>query len=494
MILICAQVNCNEISTNRLRFNIQDQRLYCFDHYKLKDRKKKRKPKFQPIPSHWLSEDINGLINLTCSQGENCPSDKLEVVDKNLLCENHIPLQRPLDTKELSVTKQDLQTYPPSAPPHIAPKTVKKLELRQNDVFLKLDENIPESDKLNSLPVTIKCTLEKLVEQIDNGQDEETQQDCNISMRLLFKSISKEASKRFHSGGISLADCTNKSILKESALLGLSNTEEIFLNLYEPFCIATFGLQGSGKSHSLSVIVENCLLSTSNCVHNEDKVIIDLKTSMCCLVLHYDQSAQSVCEVTGLTKPRIGRSLCLSNDRMIVLVSPTYYLQRKAFYGPNINVRPLLFEWRTMTADRLRKLMRLSSDDTQLYVATLLDILRSYQRLNRLPLFKDFINEVCSKADVKGQSAPLIQRLNILQSFIHESSKNSAIKAYALDISAAIKSGFLIVADISDPLLSKEEASGVFELLVESFRTAPLTGCGKLLALDEAHKVLKLMI
>lgn len=349
-------------------------------------------------------------------------------------------------------------------------------------------EDTTEKAQLEALPVTAEFTLDELVGQIEAIADVENH--TSTSLRDFFKGIARTASKQHHTRGISLADTTNKSLFKESALLGFTAPgKEIFLNLYEPFCVATIGLQGSGKSHSLSVIVENCLLSTRNSEEKDDSDIIDLQTSMCCLVLHYDQSAQSVCEVTGFIRPRIGRFLCLPNDRMIVLVSPTYYLQRKAFYGPDINVRPLLFKWSKMTADRLRQLMRLSSEDTQLYVATLLDILRSYQRLNRLPTFKAFIDEVCSKADAKGQSAPLIQRLNILESFIHESSKNSAIQEFAIDISSAIQSGVLVVADISDPLLSREEASGVFELLVESFRTAPLTGCGKLLALDEAHKV-----
>ena len=50
------------------------------------------------------------------------------------------------------------------------------------------------------------------------------------------------------------------------------------------------------------------------------------------------------------------------------------------------------------------------------------------------------------------------------------------------------KNGYqLIIADLTDPLLSKEEANGLFQVLTEQFRSLPTKG-GKVLCLDEAHK------
>jgi hypothetical protein len=472
--LSCSQNGCMKNSTQALRYCQEDGRLYCKGHVNLQP-KDQSHGKSSKIPIKWVFEE-NGEIKLKCDF-VNCWSTKgIKVSQDGHRIECSIHRKKPA-----------VDISPESSSQSYKPQVTKSI--RSDQKGRKEKQDAPETSQWEALPVTAEFTLDELVGQIE-AIAEGVDQVPNTSLRRFFKNA-KLISTNHHVRGFSLADNANNSQFKESALIGFTadTDEEIFLNLYEPFCVATFGLQGSGKSHSLSVIVENCLLSTRNCAQKEDADIINLQTSMCCLVLHYDQSAQSVCEVTGLTKPRVGQTLCLPNDKMIVLVSPTYYHQRKAFYGPEVDVRPLLFKWKKMTADRLRKLMRLSSEDTQLYVATLLDILRSYQRLNRLPTFKDFINEVCSKADAKGQSAPLVQRLNILESFIHESTKNLAIQEFAIDISSAIKSGVLVVADISDPLLSREEASGVFELLVESFRTAPLTGCGKLLALDEAHKV-----
>ena len=91
---------------------------------------------------------------------------------------------------------------------------------------------------------------------------------------------------------------------------------------------------------------------------------------MSVLVLHYDQNVASVCEATGLISaiPRLSRILaeanasqpqssggdgapptpsagprCLPRSNMVVLVSPSYWRQRKAFYGDYCIVKPLLF-------------------------------------------------------------------------------------------------------------------------------------------------------
>lgn len=47
-----------------------------------------------------------------------------------------------------------------------------------------------------------------------------------------------------------------------------------------------------------------------------------------------------------------------------------------------------------------------------------------------------------------------------------------------------------MVADLTDPMLSADEACGVFQVLLEQFRSAPVGGVGKVVAFDEAHRYL----
>ena len=190
--------------------------------------------------------------------------------------------------------------------------------------------------------------------------------------------------------GLSL--CSSSSIDKHSevALFGhLFNASEqigeaVYINTHEPFCFITVGVQGAGKSHTSSCILESCL------VPFEPGNICKLNAPMTSMVLHYDQNISSICEAAGLLSPNpsvkaimghVGHEVgAVPKDKSVILVSPAYYKQRKKFYGDDFNVKPLLFRWRSLTADHIKRIMRIESGDNQLYVASFLDLLRSYQQ------------------------------------------------------------------------------------------------------------------
>ena len=76
----------------------------------------------------------------------------------------------------------------------------------------------------------------------------------------------------------------------------------------------------------------------------------------------------------------------------------------------------------------------------------------------------------------------------MLSSFIYESNENSDIRSVSCNLIDEIKGGRLIVADLTDPLLSPSEANGVFQVLLSTFRHKKLDGVGKVIAFDEAHR------
>jgi hypothetical protein len=213
-----------------------------------------------------------------------------------------------------------------------------------------------------------------------------------------------------------IGDSSTVVEFEEHALLGRLNLKSnavdsqsanVFLNTHQPFCIAAIGVQGSGKSHTLACILESCLLPID--VPTEFP-LIRLHRPMAALVFHYEQNQNSICEATGLLKPSIiFRSMqaantftsseampafCLRPENLIILVSPTFYRQRRAFYGDLCTVKPLLLRWSSLTADHIKKLMRVRDDDSQLYVASMLNLLRLYQRKGVVPDFQGFFREV----------------------------------------------------------------------------------------------------
>lgn len=304
-----------------------------------------------------------------------------------------------------------------------------------------------------------------------------------------------------------------------SAVSASDPSRQVYINTHEPFCIAAIGVQGGGKSHTMACILESCL------VPFPELSIVRLRQPMSALVLHYDQNVSSICEATGVISPlqQLTRILagaspatpaqaassnsaasaipsfpppsrCLPRDKMVVLVSPSYYRQRKAFYGDYCIVKPLLFRWSSLTADHIKRIMRIGNNDNQLYVASMLDLLRQYQRQGMDVSFAAFLTQVTTVCNLKGQEGPLQQRLKLIESLVAESAANASIAAEGGDLYSCVKPGTLVVADMTDPLLSSEEANGIFQVLTEQYRSIPsstVSGAGKLLCLDEAHKFMR---
>jgi len=170
-----------------------------------------------------------------------------------------------------------------------------------------------------------------------------------------------------------------------------------YLNTHEPFCLVAVGVQGAGKSHTLACALEACLVPFPS------ENVVRLEAPMTALVLHYDTAVTSVCEATGLLSPApalarllgpaAASSACVPAERAVVLVSPAYLKQRRAFYGDYCTVKPLLLRWHLLSADHIKRIMRIKDGDNQLYVAALLDLLRRYQA-NFPSVFVDFIVEI----------------------------------------------------------------------------------------------------
>ena len=272
--------------------------------------------------------------------------------------------------------------------------------------------------------------------------------------------------------------------------------DQVFINVTDPFCLITVGVQGSGKSHTTACILESCLLPFPP--------VVNVEQAMAVLVCHYDQSDVNCCEATGLSNPsaKIASLLSeygdtmippsLSDKQILVLCSPSFYHQRSKYYKDVCEVRPLLFKWKSLKAQQLKKLMKLDESSTQLYVGLMLDMLRDFQRQEKVPAYEDFIRMVEDLANVPGQSSPLKQRFQMLSSFVYESDKNESLRDVGVDLADVMEAGRMVVVDLTDPMMSPADANGVFQVLLETFRFKRIPRAGKLVAFDEAHRYMGL--
>lgn len=138
----------------------------------------------------------------------------------------------------------------------------------------------------------------------------------------------------------------------------------IYSNISAPWSAFICGSQGSGKSHTLSCLLENYLLSSSASGHS---------SPLSGLILHYDK-------FTGLQTGHLCEAayLCSTNIPVRVLVSPSNFRRMKDLYmnlpglpkgSPRPEVFPLFFRDEHLTISAMKNLMAIGSDgQTPLYM------------------------------------------------------------------------------------------------------------------------------
>ena len=276
----------------------------------------------------------------------------------------------------------------------------------------------------------------------------------------------------------------------------------VYLGVSDPFCMVAVGVQGAGKSHSLNVILENCL------VHCPP--YIKASPPLTTVVFHFDPNPLNFCEAVGLSArdPRVpAESVVGSVDETVVLVSPSYYKSRKAYYAgrPGTVVEPLLFRWDHLTADFIKSLMRVEESDTMpLYMSAILDMLRKMQKDDKRLSLAGFKQMIVDAKFSPQQTTGLGQRLQLLESLVAESAENAQFKtgggpvrdvSAVLEASGASASGSgskrrLVVVDLTDPMMSGPEANGIFQVVLSMF-LAVHSSVGKIVVFDEAHKYIQ---
>ncbi|KAI0637943.1 hypothetical protein C8Q77DRAFT_1070335 [Trametes polyzona] len=248
----------------------------------------------------------------------------------------------------------------------------------------------------------------------------------------------------------------------------------LYLNTNAPFSAVVCGVQGSGKSHTVSVMLENMLITGFEPIGASQKALSGL-------VLHFGEggSDSRPCEaawlglsdVKGVKPPTIkvyGSSSSLSTLRK------TY-----APLGSAVTVKPLLFSEKELDAEAVLSMMAIgSSDNAPLYIQRILTILRE---LGEKFTYSVFLSKVtlAKKELTNMQIGYLEQRMTLLDTFV-DTKKDQSTERF--------KAGQLTIIDLSDPFMDAGSACALFEIVTRLFVRAEVS-TGKVLVVDEAHKV-----
>ncbi|THW04447.1 hypothetical protein D6D24_10537 [Aureobasidium pullulans] len=260
--------------------------------------------------------------------------------------------------------------------------------------------------------------------------------------------------------------------------------EPVLLNTNTPWSAFICGSQGSGKSYSLSAIIENCL-------HASPK-IGKLPQPLAGVVFHNNTaSAHNICEAAHLVSLGVKVNVLVSRSNYHALSS----IYKKAVSPQAVhllNIQPLVLQSYHLTAERMHRLMAFQESETAvpLYMEVIMRILRE-MAITGLPFnYSTFKVHLENEGLTPGQKVMMEMRLCLLESFMDPSctrpTKSSAKKT---DLFSTVP-GTLTIVDLSDPFLDSSTTCTLFDILLSLFLSSR-PEAGMLICLDEAHKFMK---
>lgn len=265
-------------------------------------------------------------------------------------------------------------------------------------------------------------------------------------------------------------------------ILGKTITGErsVAIDLSETNTISLFGVQGGGKSYTIGTISEMVLKQFSN--------VNKLPAPLAGVIFHYSESMDYAPEFTSMINPNDDKSQLKKlkevygaepdNIEDIVLLVPQDKLEERKQEYPSIEVRPISFNSTELNVQDWMFLLGAVGNDST-YIRQLKAIMRRVRNNISLQTMRRGIAN--SNLLTNSQKSLAEQRLNFAAEYIND---DELLKGY-------LKPGRLIIVDLRDELIAKEEALGLFVVMLNIFsgvKEIDGESFNKFIVFDEAHK------
>lgn len=259
-----------------------------------------------------------------------------------------------------------------------------------------------------------------------------------------------------------------------------SNGRVVGLDLNECNTISLFGVQGAGKSYTIGSITEMVLRQFSN--------VNKLPAPMASVIFHYSDSMDYAPEFTSMVYPNDERGQLeklkaeygadAGNIKDIVLLAPASQVNtRKAEY-PDIEVHPIGFDSSELAVkDWMFLLGAMGNDST--YIKELKQIMKACRTEMSLANIRKGVAKSVHMSSSQRSLAD--QKLSFAEEYIKDGNK---LQEY-------LKPGRLIIVDLRDEFIEKDEALGLFVVMLNVFSSVmDVDGrtFNKFIVFDEAHK------
>ena len=270
-----------------------------------------------------------------------------------------------------------------------------------------------------------------------------------------------------------------------AATAPIKDEDMVYANTNAPWSAFICGSQGGGKSHTMSCMLENCLLSPS--------AAGVLKNPCAGMVFHYDKftgNSTQLCEAAYLCSAGIPVRILVSPSNLPNMRKLYRNLPRLPLDAPRPQVSPLYFEENQLDVTNMMTLMAVNDGGkVPLYMEVLYRILRvmAIERGEGSGIdYSDFKKRLEEEEFTGMQNGPLKMRLDLLESFLHLSGRFAARNVNP-DL-WSFEPGTLTIVDLSCPFVNQDDACSLMTVCLGQFLDGRNDG-PRVIALDEAHKV-----
>jgi len=295
--------------------------------------------------------------------------------------------------------------------------------------------------------------------------------------RTIESALEHEPSEDAHGPGYdSVLGVTTVS--PQYGLLGETTGRKVALDLNQTHTISLFGVQGGGKSYTLGSIVEMACMTIRG--------VNALSRPLAGVIFHYSSTLDYPPEFVSMAAPNgadsevgalrthYGAGPQGLND--LVILTPSAKVEERRAEYPGTKVLPIAFAASELKASHWKFLMGAVGSQS-MYIRQLGLIMKKL----RGDLTLDALSRGVQDSGLSDYLKELaLLRLRFAEEYIDDAHR----------LTDVLRPGRLVIVDLRDDLIEKDEALGLFVVLLQMFADTTFQGqrFNKLVVFDEAHK------
>lgn len=261
-------------------------------------------------------------------------------------------------------------------------------------------------------------------------------------------------------------------------LIGRTSGRTVALDLNQTHTVSLFGVQGGGKSYTLGSVIEMACMPVAG--------VNRLPQPLAGVIFHYSATLDYQPEFTSMAAPNaveaeVSRlradygAAPQALDDLVILTPAAKVEARRAEY-PGIEVLPIAFAASELKASHWKFLMGAVGSQS-LYIRQLALIMKKLRGDLTLDALRQGVQDSGLSDYLKDLA---LLRLRFAEDYVDDAHRLTDI----------LRPGRLVIVDLRDEFIEKDEALGLFVVLLQLFAETTYEGrrFNKLVVFDEAHK------